>query len=162
MGIWNGLKTLLGASSKTNGESKSLDLLGTLMHDYYLMRRLARQIEAHAASAPYPYITKRLKQIALEKDHEAGILKEQIVRLGGQPEEVEPDLRSGKNHWARMVQDSEDEKELEDRLLDDALRFGTDAPEIGDLLRRLVYSKAVHRDDLQDLVAKADPQASQS
>ena len=162
MGIWNGLKTLFGASSKTNGEDTSLDLLGTLMRDYHLLRRLARQIEAHAARAPYPYITKRLKQIALEKDQEARMLKEQIVGLGGQPEEVEPDLRSGKNHWARMVQDSEDEKELENRLLDDARRFGSDAPEIGDLFRRLVASKAFHRDDLQDLVAKADPQATQS
>ncbi len=162
MGIWSSLRTLFGAPSKRNGEGESLDLLGTLMNDYHLLRRLARQIDAHAASAPYPYISKRLKRIALEKEQEARLLKERIVQLGGQPEEVEPGLRSGKNHWARMVQDSEDEKELEDQFLDDALRLGSEAPEIAELLRQLVSSKAFHRDDLQDLVAKADPQASQS
>ncbi len=72
------------------------------------------------------------------------------------------DLHSGKNHWARMVKDIEDEKELEDLFLDDALRLGSESPEISDLLRRLVAGKAFHREALQDLVVKADPQAFQS
>jgi len=162
MGIWNRIRSLFGASSKRNGHREPLDLIGTLIDDYHHLRRLARQIEAHAERAPYPYMTERLKQIAIEKDEEAGVLKERIIKLGGQPKEVELDLHSGKNHWARMVQDIEDEKELEDRFLDDALRLGSEAPEIGDLLRQLVAGKAFHREALQDLVVKADPQAYQS
>ncbi len=162
MGIWNRVRSLFGASSKRNGDRETLDVIGTLIDDYHGLRRLARQIEAHAESAPYPYITERLKQIALEKDEEAGVLSERIIKLGGQPNEVGLDLHSGKNHWARMVQDIEDEKELEDRFLDDALRLGSEAPEIGDLLRQLVAGKAFHREALQDLIVKADPQAFQS
>ncbi len=162
MGIWNRVRSLFGASSKRNGDREPLDVIGTLIEDYHHLRRLARQIEAHAESAPYPYMTERLKQIALEKDKEAGVLRESIIKLGGNPKEVQLDLHSGKNHWARMVQDIEDEKELEDRFLDDALRLGSEAPEIGDLLRQLVAGKAFHRDALQDLVVKADPQAYQS
>jgi len=162
MGIWNRIRRLFGASSKRNGDREPLDLIGILIDDYHHLRRLARQIEAHAERAPYPYITERLKQIAIEKDEEAGVLKERIIKLGGQPKEVELDLHSGKNHWARMVQDIEDEKELEDRFLDDALRLGSEAPEIGDLLRQLVAGKAFHREALQELVVKADPQAYQS
>jgi len=162
MGIWNRVRSIFGASSKRNGDREPLDVIGTLIEDYHHLRRLARQIEAHAESAPYPYITERLKQIALEKDKEAGVLSERIITLGGQPKEVELDLHSGKNHWARMVKDIEDEKELENRLLDDALRLGSEAPEISDLLRQLVAGKAFHREALQDIVVKADPQAFQS
>ncbi len=162
MGIWNRIKSLFGASFKRYGDRESLDVIGTLLDDYHHLRRLARQIDAHAASAPYPYITERLKQIALEKDEEAGVLRESIIKLGGHPKEVQLDLHSGKNHWARMVQDIEDEKELEDRFLDDALRLGSEAPEISDLLRQLLAGKAFHREALQDLIVKADPQAFQS
>ena len=162
MGIWNRIRNLFGASSKRNGYREPLDVIGTLMDDYHHLRRLARQIDAHAESAPYPYMTERLKKIAREKDAEAAVLKERVIKLGGQPNELELDLHSGKNHWARMVQDIEDEKELEDQFLDDALRLGSKSPEIGDLLRQLVAGKAFHREALQDLVVKADPQASQS
>ena len=61
-----------------------------------------------------------------------------------------------------MVQEIEEETELEDRFLDDALRLGSGSPEISDLLRQLVAGKAFHREALQDLVIKADPQAFQS
>jgi len=162
MGIWNRVRSLFSASFKRNGDRGPLDVIGTLMDDYHQLRRLARQIDTHAQRAPYPYMTERLKQIALEKDAQAGLLKERIIKLGGQPNEVELDLHSGKNHWARMVQDIEDEKELEDRFLDDALRLGSESPEIGDLLRQLIAGKAFHREALQDLVVKADPQAFQS
>ncbi len=162
MGIWNRVRSIFGTSSKRNGDRALLDVIGTLIDNYHHLRRLARQIEAHAVIAPYPYMTERLKQIALEKDEEAGVLRKRIITLGGQPKEVKLDLRSGKNHWARMVQDIEDERELEDQFLDDALRLGSESPEISDLLRQLVAGKAFHREALQDLVAKADPQASQS
>ncbi len=162
MGIWNRVRSIFRASSKRNRDREPLDVIGTLIDDYHGLRRLARQIEAHAESAPYPYITELLKQIALEKDEKAGLLRERIITLGGQPKEVELDLHSGKNHWARMVKNIEDEKELENRFLDDALRLGSEAPEISDLLRQLVAGKAFHREALQDLVVKADPQAFQS
>jgi len=87
MGIWNRVRSLFGASSKRNGDREPLDAIGTLIDDYHRLRRLARQINAHAEGAPYPYIAERLKQIALEKDEEAGVLRERIIQLGGQPKE---------------------------------------------------------------------------
>ncbi len=162
MGIWNHLRSVFGGSSKANGEPESFDITGILIKDYSLLVRLARQIHAHADGAPYPYIAKRLKEIAAEKESEAQTLKERILQMGGQPGLGGQEIRSGKNHWARMVLDAEDEKDLEDRFLDDALRIGSEAPELSDLLRKLVFSKAFHRDELQDLIAKADPQAALS
>ena len=79
MGIWNSIRSLFGASSKRNGDREPHDVIGTLIDDHHHLRRLARQIKAHAESAPYPYITERLKQIALEKDAQAGLSRGQFA-----------------------------------------------------------------------------------
>src|SRR5574342_1346128 len=65
--------------------------------------RLAEQIQAHAERAPYQHITDRLKQIALEKRKTAKLLKEKISDPGGELTERPLEIKSGKNHWERMV-----------------------------------------------------------
>lgn len=145
-----------------NGKTKGLDPVEILRADYHDLRRLAEQIAIHAERAPYPHIAQRLRQIASEKQKGATILKEKVLSLKGGLEESPPVLKSGKNHWKRMVQDLEDQKTLENSFSEQAVRLADEVPAISDLLRRVIAAQSPHKDILLDLVARADPQAEQS
>jgi len=82
--------------------------------------------------------------------------------MGGNPGEPRADIKSGKNHWERMVLDLEDHREVETSLLDQAGRLAEQAPQVSDVLRKIVASEAEHKEALLDLIARADPQANQS
>lgn len=153
---------ILKPSSAANGTSKSLESARILRANYYELLRLVQQIEQHAERAPYPHVAQRLQEIAFEKKGYLQLLREKLLRFGVDPGEPRLDLRSGKNHWERMVQDLEDEKNLETRFTEQAALLADDAPEVSDLLRRIVAAQLPHRETLLDLVARADPQADQS
>ncbi|MFQ5852680.1 MAG: ferritin-like domain-containing protein [Candidatus Binatia bacterium] len=159
--ILNRLQKLLKAASNGDSDRKPPDVVDILNEDYQNLMRLAEQIRVHAERAPYPYVAQRLHQISLEKQKNASSLKEKIIDLGGKPKDLRLDIHSGKNHWARIVQDIKDQKELENRFLDDAFRLALELPEISDLLDKIVAGEVVHKETLQDLVARADPQADQ-
>lgn len=145
-----------------DGKTKGLDPAEILRIDYRALRRLAEQIGAHAERAPYPHVAQRLRQIAFEKQKSATLLKEKILSLGCELEESQPIIKSGKNHWERMVQDLEDQKTLETSVLERAVRLADESPEISDLLRKVVAAQLPHKEILLDLAARADPQATQS
>ncbi len=147
---------------KGNGDRELIDVVDILIKHCQNLIRLAKQITAHAERAPYPHVAQLLRQISLEQQNSANALKEKILYLGGNPQEANLELRSGKNHWARILQDIKDQKELENQLSADAFRLALESPEITDLLRRIVAGEVVHRETLQDLVARADPQANQT
>ena len=105
------LSAILRCAAARNGKSKAT--VEILKADYHDLRRLAEQISNHAEKAPYPHVTQRLRQIASEKRNSTSILKEKLLSLGGGLEEFPLDLKSGKNHWERMVQDLQDQKALE-------------------------------------------------
>lgn len=156
------LHAILIPASARNGKGKLRRPADALTSGYRDLRRLTEQIKAHAERAPYPHVAARLRQMALEKERAVGALREKILGMGGDLEEPQAAPRSGKNHWERMVQDLEDQKSLEAFLLERAILLADDAPEIGDLLSRIVADQGAHRDILLDLVARADPQAEQS
>ena len=156
------LHALLRPASAKNGKGRLLGPADTLISGYRYLRRLTEQIKAHAERAPYPHVAERLRRIASEKQRAVGVLKEKILAMGYDFEEPHAAPKSGKNHWERMVQDLEDQKSLEAFLLERATLLADDAPEIGDLLSRIVADQGAHRDILLDLVARADPQAEQS
>ncbi len=162
MKILDRLQKLFRAPSKGNGNSEPSDVVAILNEDYQILNRLARQIISHAERAPYPFVAQLLQRIALEKQKSAGALKSKILHLGGKPEESDLKLHSGKNHWARIAQDIKDQKELEVRLIENASLLAVESPEITDLLRQIVSGEISHRETLQDLGARADPQADQS
>ena len=147
---------------KGNGDRELNDVVNILIAHCQNLIRLAKQITAHAERAPYPHVAQHLRQISQEQQNSANALKEKILYLGGNPQEANLELRSGKNHWARILQDIKDQKELENQLSADASRLALESPEITDLLRRIVAGEVVHRETLQDLVARADPQANQT
>jgi bacterioferritin (cytochrome b1) len=162
MEILDRLQKFFSVSSKGNGDRDPTDVVDILTEEYQNLIRLARQITSHAERAPYPFVAQLLQRIALEKQKSASALKDKILHLGGRPEEPDLKLHSGKNHWARIVQDLKDQKDLEDRLIDDASRLALKSPEITELLRQIVTGESSHRETLQDLAARADPQANQS
>ena len=162
MEILDRLQKFFSAPSKGNGNREPTVVVAILNEDYQNLNRLASQIISHAERAPYPFVAQLLQRIAREKQKSASALKSKILHLGGKPEESDLKLHSGKNHWARIVQDIKDQKELETNLIEDASRLAVESPEITDLLRQIVSGEVSHRETLQDLVARADPQANQS
>ena len=154
------LSAILRCAAARNGKSKAT--VEILKADYYDLRRLAEQISNHAEKAPYPHVTQRLREIASEKRNSTSILKEKLLSLGGGLEEFPLDLKSGKNHWERMVQDLQDQKALETSFFERTMRLADEAPEISDLLRKVVDAQLPHKEALLDLIARADPQAELS
>ena len=154
------LSAILRCAAARNGKSKAT--VEILKADYHDLRRLAEQISNHAEKAPYPHVTQRLRQIASEKRNSTSILKEKLLSLGGGLEEFPLDLKSGKNHWERMVQDLQDQKALETSFFERTMRLADEAPEISDLLRKVVDAQLPHKEALLDLIARADPQAELS
>lgn len=61
-----------------------------------------------------------------------------------------------------MSRDIEDQKELETRFLEHAVRLVEKAPEISELLKRIVAGEILQKETLSDLIARADPQSDQS
>jgi hypothetical protein len=140
-------------------QTNTLEILKTSYQD---LSRLARQIDNHAEKAPYPYVAKQLRLIAEQKHLSAGLLKNKILKSGSQPEESKSEVKSGNNNWERITRDLEDQRELESQLLRYAALLAEEAPEISELLKRIVAEQAPHRTSLLDIVARADPQANLS
>jgi bacterioferritin (cytochrome b1) len=92
----------------------------------------------------------------------ANLLRDKILSTGKRIEEISGDVKSGKNHWERMVQDLSDEREIETRFLERAALMDEAAPEAAGLLRQIAASHRPHIDALLDLIVRADPQAEQT
>jgi hypothetical protein len=124
--------------------------------------RLASQLEAHAKLAPYPNVAFRLEQLAAAKRKTAGSLREKISGLGERVEDPPFEPRSAKNHWERLAQDIADQKSIEIELQESAWLLAEQAPQVSEFLGELAGSEVQHTRVLQDLLVRADPQATQS
>jgi hypothetical protein len=143
------------------GSDYNYSLLGGLALAYERISRLARQIEAHAACAPYPHIRQALHGIATQKLDNAKELQILIEKLGQKPQVPAGEPRTGINHWERLNLDLQDQIALDDFLFTLELKAG-ETPEIARGLRELRSSQRTHRRLLSDLIAIADPQANQT
>jgi len=163
--LWKKLWEKIGrgsGQSEKNGRLRVSESLKLLQESYRDLCRLANQIEAHAQRAPYPYVADCLRKMAQEKHHTATALKERILSKGGDFKDSELELKSGKNHWERMVRDLEDQRALETTLLERAFRLAEEFPDISDLLKNIALAQASHKETLINLLARSDPQAHQS
>lgn len=131
----------------------------TLAHE--LILKLANQIEAHAAGAPYPHIRQTLRGIAIQKFDSAKKLQTLIEKLGEKLRLPVGAPKTGKNHWERLNLDLQDQIALDDFLFQIELQSG-ETPEIANMIKELRSSQRSHRQILSDLVAIADPQATQT
>ena len=126
-----------------------------------LISHLATQIEAHAAGAPYPHMTRTLQRIASEKYEGARKLRSLIEKLGERPRLKAGESKIGINHWERLNLDLQDQIALDDLLFTLELRAG-EKVEIGAMIKELRTTERSHRLVLSDLIAIADPQATQT
>lgn len=157
------LRQVLRLGHLSNGKEGPLALLNVLLASYYRLSRLARQLEEYAARAPYPHVAERLRRLSSEKQRSAHLLKGKIESLNGEINtDAPPESSAGKNHWERMTQGLKQQKDLEDFLTVHSMRLAEEAPQIADLLGNLVTMEAGHRRILQELAARADPQADQT
>jgi bacterioferritin (cytochrome b1) len=145
-----------------NGISQNPDPRDALLNSYRDLSNLARQISAHANKAPYPHVAAGLRRIAEEKQSSADLLREKILGFGSRPDEISREIKSGKNHWERLVEDLNDQTAVENRLLQRAALLNEISPETAELLRQIADSHRNHRKVLLDLIARADPQAEQT
>jgi hypothetical protein len=153
-------QTVLGWFRREEREHRTARSL--LTDNYRGLAHLARQIKLHADQAPYSFVGERLRQMASEKEKSLTALGESIERLGGRATSIDPMVPSGRNHWQRLSHDLEAQKQLEAEMTDDASHLALDGPEYSDLLRQLVVVEKRHKQILNDLLIKADPQADQT
>ena len=126
-----------------------------------LLLHSANQIKVHAASAPYPHIAQTLCGIATQKYDSAKKLKTIIESFGEKPKFPGGDPRPGRNHWERLTLDLQDQIALDDFLFTLELQAG-ETPEVSRIVQDLRISQKSHRLILSDLIAIADPQATQT
>ncbi|HEY7321152.1 MAG TPA: hypothetical protein VIE89_26595 [Candidatus Binatia bacterium] len=130
---------------------------------YVKILQLARQIEFHAELAPYPQVAAALRRMAGQKQAIAQRLKRIIEVLPGPvPEESLHPPATAKNHWQRLIRDLEDQRRLDDLLFQYELPISQRVPQVSDIFRELKTLDEAHRRLLGQLVAVADPQATQT
>ncbi|HKA32455.1 MAG TPA: hypothetical protein VKH64_04530 [Candidatus Binatia bacterium] len=145
-----------------NGHRESNDPIDILKESYRELSRLAAQISDHAARAPYPGVAQTLRRIAEEKQSAAKALRNKLEAMGGTLYETTSEIESGGNHWERMGRDLNAHGVLEMRFLARAARLNEKAPDTAELLQQVVQMQSHHVRILNDLIARADPQAQQT
>lgn len=146
--------------SKLNGLRYETAVEGlVLAHE--LILQLATQIELHAAGAPYPHMMRTLQRMASEKYEGARKLRILLEKLGEQPRSATGESKTGINHWERLNLDLQDQVAVDDLLFTLELKAG-ETTEIAKLVEELRGTQRSHRRILSDLIALADPQATQT
>jgi hypothetical protein len=152
MGLWDRLIGLLAPQEKRQ-------LLPDLLASYRAETRLAKQIREHAVHSPHQAGAQTLLATAAQQDQVVQLLREKITALGGTVSEATEPLKTGKNHWVRVVHDLEDNQALERHYLEQATAWEPDFPDAVALYRQLNQEKAQLNALLRDVALRADPQA---
>jgi hypothetical protein len=150
---------LLPERTNKDGVREPVDMLQLI---YQRISQLAKQIGSHAQLAPYPQVADRLRQIAEDKQGMANRLKKIIESRHGSIAEETDSAASGKNHWQRLIRDLEDQNALDDLLFRYEFMLTREVPEVTDFLQELKATHETHRRSLTQLIAVADPQATQT
>ena len=150
---------LLPERTNKDGVREPVDVLQLI---YQRISQLAQQIGSHAELAPYPQVASRLRQIAEDKQRMANSLKKIIESRHGSITEEIHSAASGKNHWQRLIRDLEGQNALDDLLFRYEFMLTREVPEVADFLQELKTTHETHRRSLTQLIAVADPQATQT
>lgn len=145
-----------------NNQTPPEDPTRALISIYHRLVQLASQIETHAEAAPYPQVRQRLQAIAEEKRESAQQLKMAVESRQVWVQQAAVSPVSGKNHWERVRHDLADQKAFEDFLALCGPRLSAEYPETAHFLLKVRANQAAHRETLAELMAVADPQATQT
>jgi hypothetical protein len=161
-GLLRILRELLLPERYGDHQTFANDPIGAVISAHNRLLQLAAQIESHADGAPYPHIAKRLRSIAAEKRENAQQLKTLVESRRGLISEPATLTARGKNHWERVGRDLADQKVFEHFLAESEPRIIVEYPEFADLLFKLRSTQVAHRETLAEIIALADPQATQT
>ena len=159
--IFESIKNFFFPERSDNNYSRRDTPVERLARAHELIFKLANQIEAHAAGAPYPHIRQTLQGIAIQKFDGAEKLQNLIEKLGEKARLPVGEPKTGKNHWERLNLDLQDQIAMDDFLFKVELKLG-ETPEIAKMIEELRSNERLHRGILSDLVAISDPQATQT
>jgi len=136
-------------------------LLPQLLASYQEEVRLAQQLRAHADQAPHQAGAQGLRAAAEEQERLVSWLRDEIVAQGGEGNDNAGSIsiKEGKNHWARVVHDMQDNLALERRYNEQAIRYDPALPEVAALFRTLAREKGQISALLRDIASLADPHA---
>jgi hypothetical protein len=154
MGLW---ERLIGAGPVEEQDTRRV--LPELLASYGEEVRLARQIREHADHAPHQAGAQGLRAIAEEQDRLAQLLRDKIVALGEKVSDQLAPTRGGKNHWARVVRDLEENQVLARHYNEQAIHWEPDLPDVVALYRTLEQEKNHINALLRDIALRADPHA---
>jgi hypothetical protein len=160
--LFKKLEELLLPERQTDDGARYLKPVDVLRLIHQRISQLAQQIESHAELAPYPQVAERLRRIAGEKRDSGKRLKQIIEKFHGSITDGLQYSAIGKNHWQRLIRDLEDQKALDDLLSRYEFIVTRQVPEVADFLRELKTIHEAHRRSLTQLIAVADPQATQT
>jgi hypothetical protein len=152
MGLWD---RLIGSPATQEKRQLVLDLQAS----YRAESRLAKQVREHAAHAPHQAGAQMLHTIAAQQDQVLQLLREKLTTLGGTADEATEPVKTGKNHWARVLHDIEDNQALERHYLERVAAWEPDFPDAVALYRGLAQEKAQLNVLLRDVALRADPHA---
>jgi hypothetical protein len=153
MGFW---ERLIGSESTAK---ESRHLLTELLASYRHEARLARQIRAHADRSPHQAGVQELRAAADVQDRLVQLLYDEIVALDGTPSDETGLVKEGKNHWARVVHDLEDNQALERHYNEQVMYWDPDVPQAASLFLTLQKGKERLNVMLRDIAIRADPHA---
>ena len=154
MGLW---ERLIGSGPAEENDGRRV--LPELLASYGEEVRLAQQIREHADRAPHQAGAQGLRAVAEEQDRLAQLLHDEIVALGGEISDQVAPTREGKNHWARVVRDLEENQALGRHYNEQAIYWDPDLPAVVTLYRTLEKGKNRTNTLLRDIALRADPHA---
>jgi len=160
--LFKKLEELLLPERQTDDGARYQEPVDVFRSIHQRISQLAQQIESHAELAPYPQVAERLRRIAGEKRDIGNGLKKIIENLHGSITEGTQHSATGKNHWQRLIRDLEDQRALDDLLSRYEFIVTRQVPEVAGFLRELKTTDEAHRRSLTQLIAVADPQATQT
>jgi hypothetical protein len=160
--LFKKLEELLLPERQTDDGARYQEPVDVLQSIHQRISQLAQQIESHAELAPYPQVAERLRRMASEKRDVGNRLKQIIEKVHGSIAEGSQRSATGKNHWQRLIRDLEDQKALDDLLSRYEFIVTSQVPDVADFLRELKAIDEAHRRSLTQLIAVADPQATQT
>src|SRR5262249_5878834 len=139
------------------GDAGQHEALAALGECYVACRHRAAALHEHAQSAPQAASTAALEQLAREEEAQAQQLRDalQAAQLAPPTLGAAPTGGSGRNHWARIVEDLEAHRQAQQQYRILAMRFAESAPERAALFATLCEQEHAHCEWLRDLIARA-------
>ncbi len=153
--IWTSVRDYLNPDSQRR-------FLEILSEEYIEKSENVIKFTDYAAHMTYPQFRENLLRIANEEQGDVHWLAKHITASGGDIPQISFSPRPGKNDWERLLMALEKKKRHVSDRVDRFVQLQRIDPEIGEELRRMRHEEEIHREQIQAMVMRSDPQAGWS